>query len=180
MEDVMIYKNSSPPLLIIAKEGIWKEGVWVFREGIEYVLKEIPEGKRFIKKILGLKKEPRFFTRTYFPPEKMNISTLTSYIQEYKKGGFETSDLETELQFKISSPFANFILMFLAVPLGIILKRGRGASFAVGLLLSFGYYETMAFFKALGKIGAADPFFSAWITNFLFILVGIILLWKME
>ncbi|RLE14205.1 hypothetical protein DRJ04_02835 [Candidatus Aerophobetes bacterium] len=180
MQDVLIYKNSLPNTLTLARRAKWKRGMWLLEEGREYILNRKPKEKPFIKKILPVNKEPRYFTRTYFPPERMSISELTGYIGEYSKSGFNTLDLETELQFKFSSPFANFILMLVTIPLGVIMRRGRGASLATGLLMSFGYYELMALFKTLGKSGVLDPFFSAWIPNILFIMAGIYLIYKME
>jgi len=181
MSDVLIYKNSSPSVLTCAREGRWKEGVWVLYQGRDYILNGEIEERVFNRKILPITKKPDYFTRKYFPPERMNISELTHYIEEYGRGGFNIQDLETELQFKISSPFANFILMLIALPLGIMLKKGgKGASLAVGLLMSFGYYELIAFFKALGKSGVMEPFLAAWLANILFVIAGIYLVHKME
>jgi len=180
MQDILIYKNSQPRTFTSATKGVWKENIWVLYEGKTYILNKQPKEESFIRKIIPVSKEPRYFTRTYFPHEKMNISELTRYIEEYRKSGFKTEELETELQFKVSSPFANFILMFIAVSLGVILKKGRGASLAVGLLMSFGYYETMAFFKILGKNDVVDPLLSAWIPNVLFLIAGIYFLYRME
>lgn len=180
MSDVLIYKNS-PPTLICAKEGRWTGNAWVLYQGRDYLLNSEPKAKFFNKKILPITKRPEYFTRTYFPPERMSISELAQYIQEYGRSGFNTGDFETELQFKTSSPFANFILMLAVIPLGIILGwRGKGASLALGLLISFGYYELIAFFKTLGKTETVEPIFAAWITNIIFAIIGIYLLYKME
>lgn len=180
VNDVLIYKNS-PPTLICAKEGRWTGDVWILYQGRNYILTDEPKGEFFKKKIIPITKKPEYFTRTYFPPERMNISELAHYIEEYTRSGFNTGEFETELQFKISSPFANFILMLLVIPLGIILGwRGKGASLALGLLISFGYYELTALFKTMGKTGVVEPFFAAWIANIVFIIAGAYLIYKME
>jgi len=180
MEDVLIYKKSSPPILTSAKKSIWKKENWLLLQGRDYILNQEPEERVFTEKILPIAKEPRYFIRSHFPPDKMSLSELTRYIKEYDKSGFDTQDLETEFQFKISSPFANFILILVTIPLGIILKRGRGASLGVGLVMSLGYYELIALLKSMGKTGAINPFLSAWIPSGLFLVVGIYLLFKME
>lgn len=180
MEDVLIYKHSAPRSFISAAKNTWQEKLWILEEGREYILNHEPRENSFERKVLAIEKEPRYFTRTYFPPEKMSIFELTQYIDEYDKSGFATEDLRTELQFKVSAPFANFILMLVTLPLGIMLKRGRGANLAVGLLMSFGYYQTMALFKTIGKSGFMAPFFAAWMPTALFIVVGAYLIYKME
>ena len=182
MTDILIYKNSEPPVLICAREAKWKGNFWTLSRGNRYtLLNEDIKEQTFNEKVIPVNKNPGYFTRKYFPPERMNIQELSTYISEYSRGGFKTEDLETELQFKISSPFSNFILMLLALPLGVILKRGgKGASLAVGLLMSFGYFELTAFFKALGKGGVLNPLTTAWLANLLFAIVGTYLIYKME
>jgi len=167
MENVLIYKGSPPFLLITAREGKWTGDGWIFFQGLEYLLKEKLEGISFDKKFLPLDKNPSYFTKKYFPPEKMNISELKKCIDEYQKGGFET--------------LRNFVLLLLGIPIGLILRKGgRGASFALGLTISFGYYEAMALFKTLGKGGIISPCLAAWIPNFIFLIGGIYLFTRVE
>ncbi len=181
MNNILIYKNSFPPVLTAAREMEWKEGLWILKEGSDYILEKEPKEISFKRKILPIVKKPAYFTRIYLPPERMNISELTKLIEEYEKSGFTTEDLKTELRFKVSAPFANFILMLVTIPLGMMLKRGgKGASLALGLLMSFGYYEVTAFFKTMGKAAAIDPFLAAWFSNLLFLIIGVYLVAKME
>ncbi|MEA1965254.1 MAG: LptF/LptG family permease, partial [Candidatus Aerophobetes bacterium] len=176
MENVLIYKDSSPSSLIIAKEGKWNGERWIFYEGRDYVINGEVEGTYFDEKILPFSNEPSYFSKKYFPPDKMNIAELRSYINEYRKSGFRTLNLETEMNFKLSYPFATFILLFLGIPVGLILKRGgRGASFGLGLIISFAYYETMVLFKILGREGIVLPFLAAWIPNLIFFVTGVYL-----
>jgi len=181
MENILIYKESPPHSIIIAKKGKWVEEEWIFYQGNEYFLEEEMKNISFHQKSLPLDKGPAYFSRKYFPPEKMNIAELKKYVDEYEKSGFKTLDLETELNFKFSYPFTNFILVFLGIPIGLILRKGgRGTSFALGLVISFGYYETMAFFTTLGKGGFISPFFAAWIPNLIFLAAGIYLFTRVE
>ncbi|MEA3485871.1 MAG: LptF/LptG family permease [Candidatus Aerophobetes bacterium] len=180
MENVLIYE-SYPHLLITAKEGRWNGKGWIFSKGMEYSLKGKIEGTSFDKKFLPLDEDPDYFTKKYFPPEKMNISQLKKYIDEYHKSGFETLGLKTELNFKFSYPFTNLIFLLLALPIGLILRKGgRGASLALGLTISFGYYEAMALFKILGKGGIISPCLAAWIPNLIFLAGGIYLFTRIE
>ena len=181
MKDILIYKKCFSPSLIVAKEGKWENGKWTLYEGREYFLEKKLKGIYFHQRFLAIDQKPSYFTKKYFPPERMNISELKKYIENYKESGFETLDLETELDFKYSSPFANFILIFVSIPIGIFLRRGgRGAGLALGLIVSFGYYETMAFFKAIGKGGVVAPGIAAWIPNLIFLALGIYLTTRME
>lgn len=176
MENILIYQRTSPPRIIVAKEASWVKSGWLLEQGMDYRLGQELEGIPFEEKFLPLDKEPAYFSKKYFPPEKMNIAELNRQINEYGKSGLGILDLETELNFKISYPFTNFILLFLGIPLGILLRKGgRGASFGLSLIIGFGYYETMAFSKILAKSGAISPFVVAWLPNFIFLAVGIYL-----
>ncbi len=111
----------------------------------------------------------------------MNIAELSRQLDEYRRSGLEILDIETELNFKISYPFTNFILIFLGIPIGLLLKKGgKGASFGLSLLIGLGYYETMAFFKILAKSGIMSPYVVAWVPNLIFLGVGIYLYTRVE
>ena len=173
MENVLIYERVLPPRITAAKEASWVEKGWLLRHGMDYRLGEELEGTPFEEKIFLLDNEPSYFGKKYFPPEKMNIAELNRQIDEYRKSGLEILDLETELNFKVSYPFTNFILLFLGIPLGMLLRKGgKGASFGLSLVIGFGYYETIAFFKILAKSGAVSPFVVAWLPSFIFVAVG--------
>lgn len=181
MENVFIYEKSTPGTVILAKEGKWTGKEWILYQGMRYRLNEKMEGIPFAEKTLPLDRKPSYFSRKYFPPEKMNIAELQRYISEYRKSGFKTLDLETELNFKISYPFTNFILLFLGIPVGLVLRKGgRGASFALGLIISFAYYEAMALLKTLGENGIVSPFLAAWAPNLIFLAGGIYLFTRVE
>lgn len=176
MENILIYERSSPPRITVAKEASWVKNGWLLEQGMDYTLGQELEGISFEKRFLPLDKGSDYFSKKYFPPEKMNIAELNRQINEYRKSGLVILDLEAELNFKISYPFANFILLFLGIPLGILLRKGgRGASFGLSLIIGFGYYQTMAFSKILAKSGAISPFVVAWLPNFIFLAVGIYL-----
>jgi lipopolysaccharide export system permease protein len=181
MENVLVYEKSTSDIFFLAREAKWTGKEWIFYRGMRYQLNEKMEGMPFEEKTLHLDKKPSYFSRKYFPPEKMNIAELQMYISEYRKSGFKTLDLETELNFKISYPFTNFILLFLGIPVGLVLRKGgRGASLALGLLISFAYYETMALLKSLGENGIVSPFLAAWTPNLIFLVGGVYLLTRVE
>jgi len=181
MEDVIIYKMSSPSSLLICKEARWTGKEWIFFKGREYILKEKPQEIPFDRKIIPLNKKPAYFSKKFFPFEKMNVTELQRWIEEYRESGFNTLDMETKLHSKISYPFANFILLFLGISLAFFLRKGgKGANFALGLIVSFGYYEITALFKSMGEGGILTPFLAAWLPNILFFAGGVYLFTQIE
>jgi lipopolysaccharide export system permease protein len=110
----------------------------------------------------------------------MSIFVLQQRIEEYRASGFNVSTLEAELETRIAYPFGNFALIVVALALGVMLRRGRGASLAVGLLMAFGYYQLTAFAKSLAATGAGSTILLAWIPNLLFLIVGAYLAYRMD
>lgn len=181
MEDVLIYQKNLPSSLVLCRKAKWNGNQWVLLEGKEYSLGAKPQLNLFKEKKIPVYQEPSYFVRKYLPPEKMNLSTLQKHITEYKKAGFATRALQTEFTFKLAYPWANFILMFVGLSLGLFLKnRSRGASLGAGLMVSFGYYELSALFKTLGKSGVISPFLSPWIPNLIFLAGAIYLITRIE
>jgi len=181
MENVLIYKKSPPDSIIVAERMQWIEQEWVLLSGIEYLLNEEAEGTVFEERKIPIDKEPAYFSRRYFPPDRMSIAELRKHVDEYEKSGFTTLGLETELNYKLAYPFTNFVLIFLGIPIGLVLRRGgRGTSLALGLIISFGYYEAMAFFTTLGKGGFISPLLASWTPSIIFVVGGIYLFTRIE
>ena len=181
MEDVLIYQKSLPSSLLLCRKAKWNGNQWVLLEGKEYSLGAKPRLDLFKEKKIPVHQEPSYFVRKYLPPKKMNLSTLQKSIAEYKKAGFATRALQTEFTFKLAYPWANFILMFVGLSLGLFLKnRSRGAGMGAGLMVSFGYYQLSAFFNTLGKSGVITPFLSPWIPNLIFLAGAIYLITRIE
>jgi len=86
-----------------------------------------------------------------------------------------------DLHLKASFPFANLLLVFLGVPLGVI-RRGSGKAigFGLSLLVSFLYYSTVRAGQVLGREEVLPPLAAAWLGNVLFGGVGAWLFVRME
>jgi len=110
----------------------------------------------------------------------MSYGQLKAYIQNTKVTGYKTSSrLLTQLHQKLSSPFICFIMLLVAAPLALKMRRGGAMiSIGVGLFIIVTYYSVIAFISALGMGGIIPPVAAAWMPNGLFLLVGFYLVRK--
>lgn len=95
--------------------------------------------------------------------------------------GDDTRELFVELGNRFSFPMASFIISFLGLALGGRYVRGTSAvSLGICVILGYVYYIVRASFEAFATNGIMNPFISGWIPNILFLIIGIILLYRAE
>lgn len=99
-----------------------------------------------------------------------------------EKGGFgELEEAWVKYHAKISFPFACLIVVLIGVPLSSVKKRsGVALEAGISLLLGFIYIGLQQTFSTLGYKGAVDPLLAAWLPNFLFLAVGVVLLVRVQ
>lgn len=94
----------------------------------------------------------------------------------YRSGG-DPDELLVKRDQKLSIPAATLVIMLFGAPLATTVKKG-GAALGVGVSLgsTILYIMLMRLFGAIGASGGLGPFWAAWIPNFIFLAVGIVLL----
>ena len=168
--------------LIVAKAAQWVEGFWIFYDCIitDYVdgkIKSTPQN--YTEKVITIDEKPEDIQRADLQPDLMSYWQLKKYIRRLKRSGFNAHKELVILYSKIAFPMANFIIIFFAVP--FTLTRNRSESLFLGVAtsigISFSYWGFNAVSLSLGKIGFLSPLLSAWITNIVFLFIGI---WLIE
>jgi lipopolysaccharide export system permease protein len=114
-------------------------------------------------------------------PENMSYSELRHFIGEIKRNGGDPKRWLTDLHFKVSIPFASFIMVLFGTPLAAR-KRKSGIIFGaiVSLIVCLIYYGFTKFIQTLGQTGTLEPLVAAWSTNLGFLVAGIILMWAVR
>ncbi len=94
----------------------------------------------------------------------------------YRSGG-DPGELLVKRDQKLSIPAATLVIMLFGAPLATTVKKG-GAALGVGVSLgsTILYILLMRVFGAIGAAGALPPFWAAWIPNFVFLVIGLLLL----
>lgn len=111
--------------------------------------------------------------------EELTFTELRDYLETMKKGGKDTRRQEIEYFGQWAFPVANAIVVLIAVPFATVRRRGGVAvHIAAAMGISFAY---IAFTKIVQSVGVStdiDAAVVAWSANVLFLLVGLVILFR--
>ena len=109
--------------------------------------------------------------------EEVSYSELKNQIQSLKNNGVNTQKWEVDLNYKIAYSFISIIVIFCGIPLSVY-RSNTTLAFGGGLSLAtiFSYVILLKFGQSLAYGGVLSPFFGAWMSNFVFIGIGIYLM----
>lgn len=116
--------------------------------------------------------KPGHYSAAMMPP-----LTLLTVLK--KAGGRRMA--KVEINYRLALPVAALVLALVALPLGLITRKGGKAyGLMLSLLLVFVYYVLMAFGLSLAKQGTINPEIGLWTANVLFGVAGIVMLHQMS
>ncbi|GAC1573938.1 MAG: LPS export ABC transporter permease LptG [Candidatus Elarobacter sp.] len=126
----------------------------------------------------------QFLSSAFNDTYTMDTKRLTQDIKFRKQtgqGGTDLAGRELTLGGKYAYPFASFIAVIIALPLAVFRwkgKSGRTLGIVLSIVVLFIYYGLVAFFSAIGKNGAVDPYLAAWLPNVIVATAGAVLVWR--
>jgi lipopolysaccharide export system permease protein len=104
--------------------------------------------------------------------EDMGSKELLQEISKAREGGKPTYPFETELNKRLSIPFACLIFGLIGAPLGIRKNRsGKSAGIAIALLVFLVYYMILGSAANLAQTGTTPPLLAFWVPN-IFMLIA--------
>ncbi|MBO6576105.1 MAG: LptF/LptG family permease [Rhodothermales bacterium] len=123
---------------------------------------------------------PRDMARTDGDVESMTITEARDYISVLERSGAGNLGLPRVTYYvKYAYPFANLILVLLAVPLAAPRRRkGQALVMGGGLFVAFVYLALMKFLEPFGYEGTLSPQAAAWIPHAAFFVAGILVIWR--
>ena len=158
-----------------ASRAIWAGRYWLLYDGSrrDFAHEEETVTPFDVLPATSLAITPESFEAARVRPEDMNIGQLQRHIDMVRKSGGDVTDSAVDVQFLLAWPVVHIIVVFL----GILLASGpRKTTIASGfgwtVLISFGYYLSMNFGRALGHNGTLPPVVAGWAGNGLYGLIG--------
>lgn len=160
---------------IDAARAEWDGRQWILHDGARRTFAGEDERVEPYARLAApfLTATPAEFNRERVRPEDMNIRQLAERVALLRRSGTDPAEYAVDLQFKLAFPCVHMIVVLL----GILLASGpRKTSVASGfgwtILISFGYYLTMNFGRALGHSGALPPVAAGWGGNAIYVLAA--------
>lgn len=166
---------------IQAESATWtEESGWTFHDG--YIRVFSSEGwersYRFDEsQVPILTEKPEELLETPREAEEMTYGELKRQVSILQRAGGEPRKLMVEGEQRWSIPIATLVVALFGAPLATTSKRG-GAAFGIGVSLgtTIAYILMLRIAGALGEAGTLTPVVSAWLPNWLFLAVALVLL----
>ena len=161
---------------IDGETGIWREGQWRLEKGV--IQERGPDGgyglKRFQSRLLDIQETPDAFVKGEKKPEEMGYWQLKRYAVKVKEEGYDNTRYLVDMNIKTAIPFVSLVLVLIGIPIALGVKRGgTPLAISLGMGACFCYILTLGLSRSLGLSGVLPPLLSAWLANFVFLLLGI-------
>jgi lipopolysaccharide export system permease protein len=190
MTEVWIMQQDAqgdPQSMIVAKRAAWNPSLraWTFYQAA--VMDFLP-GSMKLKSLHYEEKWPIMESWRETPgsilsdrlnPEYLGVPELLAYLRtNVSLPERSLAKYESALHWRFALPFRCFLLILLAAPLGIVSSRRGllgGVSTAVGLFIAV-FFLSAVVLKA-GEGLYLPPVLGAWLTNGVFLVIGLAVLW---
>lgn len=128
-------------------------------------------------RIAGLVETPPELLEAPREVEEMTYGELGRLAEIIQRSGGQPRKLMVNREQKISIPVATLIIILFGMPLATNSKRG-GTAYGIGVSLGTTMLYLLAFKvgAGFGAGGAIPPFVAAWLPNFVFLAVGLVLM----
>ena len=186
MRDVIIEKYSEEfhiERLVLAAEGTWEDKTWILRNGVIREFDSDFWNEVYFKEYdSDIHLSPSDFAFRKMRYETMNTQDFQKYINQLRMFGKTALKERIALHMRYASVFCHLIVMMIGIPfaLGIGPRFGKILSFTLALAASFIYWGAQAVTQSLGENSILTPFTAAWLPNFIFFAIGIVLLVKVK
>ncbi len=181
--------NGRTAWVLTANKAEWKDGQWVFLDGevyaYTYAADGIPERQlpdKFSRKSIALVETPAAISEQSKELEMLTMREILSILKSGSlSSGKNRNQLKMLLWHRLTFPLASLIGALFGFALSLVEGRAgvmRGFASAVGLLVLF--YVVGQFTLVLGKNNYLSPFLAGALPALLFLLVGIVLVYKRQ
>jgi len=168
---VQTLRDASVVERLDAARAEWDGRQWVLFDGTRRTFDGDRESATPFRRLEApfLSVTPEELNRERVRPEDMNVRQLARRVALLRRTGADATSYAVDLQFRLAFPWIHLIV----VALGVLLASGpRKTNVASGfgwtVLISFGYYLSMNFGRALGHSGALPPVLAGWGGNFVY------------
>jgi len=123
---------------------------------------------------------PNLLTSTSLSPKSLGIVGIKDWLnQNLKLQDAEPSPYQTQLHYRIASPWACLVAILLAAPMGIVFtRRGTFGGIITALALCLLLFFLNEVSVAMGENKIISPMLAAWGTNIAFLIIAIFLIYR--
>ncbi len=170
---------------IRAKRIYWDEtkNQWMLEDGRWFTFNPNQEWEQKVDRITQIpapfSESPGELFALEKPATQKSLAVLRRDLRHAGAMGMPVNAQWVDFHAKIARPALCFVMIWLAIPFAIRLRRGGmmmgfGVSIGIGLAYLMLFYITMG----LGHLDKLTPVIAAWFANVVFFITGMILFWK--
>jgi LPS export ABC transporter permease LptF/LPS export ABC transporter permease LptG len=173
---------------IAAERARWEPSLraWVFENGWSRDMKgnnvtRFDDFSGVTRTFPELEEQPDYFVKEAKQSQQMNFRELGAYIAELQQSGFDTIQLQVQLQKKFAVPLFALIMAMVSIPFAF-LAGNRGAMAGVGISLGIAivYWSVGQVFEQFGNLSQLPVQIAAWSPDAIFSLAGLYFLARMR
>lgn len=113
------------------------------------------------------------------PPQTKSAAALARDIRRARARGIPVDSQLVDFHAKFSQPLLSFVIVWLAIPFAIKIRRGGVAiGFGVSTAIALAYLVLFRLGMGLGYMGDLAPLPAAWLASAAFLVVGQVLFWR--
>jgi lipopolysaccharide export system permease protein len=172
--------------LIEARRIFWDDaqGKWLLEDGQWNVFspdssQRVEPTRRITQTAAPIRETPAELFAANEAPETKQPWALADDIHRASDRGAPTGALWVDYYTKFSQPAVSFIMVWLAIPFALRIRRGGLAiSFGTSIGIAVAFLLVFLVCVTLGKVDRIPPFAAAWLANALFMAAGLVLYYR--
>jgi LPS export ABC transporter permease LptG len=158
-----------------ARRAHWSPQGWELTDGAyrEFGPRGEVQTIPFVMTAIDLREAMDDFTKIHKPIAAMSYFELRDYVARLEATGYQVKKYTVELYSKLSFPWANMIMVLVAIPFSLQSPRG-GRLFGVALAIAImaGYLVVHYVALAFARADLLPPLLAAWTANIVFLGLG--------
>ena len=186
LEDIHIYefdKDFKLRTIVNAEQGMFEDGQWKLNNisltnlgNDKVTLTNIENGnwKSLIR--------PEMMNALIISPEKMSTINLAKFINYLQLNNQKVTRYEIALWEKLIHPIMPLVMLIFAIPFGFLQERsgGKYLKMFLGIIIGISYQIINTMIRHIGLLNDWQPFMSSLIPTFIFLSIGLYLIFKFE
>jgi lipopolysaccharide export system permease protein len=183
---VLDFSQTGLSQIITANSAAWNvsHNTWDFFSGTIYVI--APNGSyrniiKFEQQQIQFSRAPLDLASQQRDEGEMNIAQIQTYLKLVESSGNKklATKLNLRIQQKLAFPFVCLVFGLAGATLGTRPQRGgKGASFAISIIIIFTYYLLSFVCDSFGQLEVLSPAMGAWLPTIAGLFAGAFLLWR--
>ena len=173
------FENNLMVSRLDAKEMKWKDDSWFANE---VLFRTFDNDSIFYSKLdssLSINLTAIDLIELNTKPSEMNYWALSEFVTKLQNNGKEFKKWLVDLHFKTAFAFSNILMVIFGISLSIRKPRSNLlAGVGSSIFVIFIYYLMIKTGQTMGYKGIIVPFFSVWFPNIIFLMSGLVLLYK--